>query len=63
MKMQNELTLPLKRYMSEMGSIETTARSDMTNPFNLKMHDDSDCDDRDEDSDVNRDDGLEIGGE
>ena len=62
MKMQNELTLTLKIYMSGMGPIETTARSGMMNSFNLKMHDDSDSDDREENSDVSRDDGLEIGG-
>ena len=61
--MQNELTLALKICVSEIGPIETTARSDMMNSFNLKMHDDSDSDDRDENSDVSRDDGLEIGGE
>ena len=58
-------TLTLKIYMSGMGPIETMAISDMMNSFNLKMHDDSDSDsdDRDENSDVSRDDGLEIGGE
>ena len=61
--MQNELTLMLKIYVSGMRPIETTIRSDMMNSFNLKIHDDSDSDDRYENSDVSRDDGLEIGGE
>jgi hypothetical protein len=39
------------------------ARSDMMNSFSLKMHDDSNSDDGDENSAVRRDDGLEIGGE